>query len=241
MRLLPEWLGTHSESSARQNSEPDRHRDAQRLREPRLPLRQPHGDFRGRAPRGCGLSDLRKRARSHGFQSDYSQRFREGKRRAGNRFQSRQFNRPAALTRGGCANFGCHTFPRAARLMAQAHKDGTIRVFTGKPEIGMGVETAFKQIVAEELDVAPEHVEIIMADTALTTNQGGVGGSTSIMMGAKPLRNAAANARYLLTQLAANRLGVAADQLEVTNGIVSVQGERGKERLLRRSRRRMGI
>ncbi len=84
------------------------------------------------------------------------------------------------------------------------------------------------QIVAEELDVAPEHVEIIMADTALTTNQGGVGGSTSIMMGAKPLRNAAANARYLLTQLAANRLGVPADQLEVTNGIVSVQGNAAK-------------
>src|SRR5215472_8826284 len=89
-------------------------------------------------------------------------------------------------------------------------KDGTIRVFTGKPEIGMGVETAFKQIVAEELNVMPNQVEITMGDTALTMDQGGVGGSTSIMMGAKPLRNAAANARYLLAQLAANRLGVSA-------------------------------
>ena len=120
--------------------------------------------------------------------------------------------------------------PSPARLDSwlKLAKDGTIRVFTGKPEIGMGVETAFKQIVAEELDVAPEQVEIIMADTALTTNQGGVGGSTSIMMGAKPLRNAAANARYLLTQLAANRLGVPADQLEVNNGIVRVQGDSAK-------------
>ena len=120
--------------------------------------------------------------------------------------------------------------PSPARLDSwlRLDKDGTIRVFTGKPEIGMGVETAFKQIVAEELDVAPEHVAIIMADTALTANQGGVGGSTSIMMGAKPLRNAAANARYLLTQLAANRLGAPADQLEVKNGIVTVQSNPAK-------------
>lgn len=120
--------------------------------------------------------------------------------------------------------------PSPARLDSwlRLDKTGTIRVFTGKPEIGMGVETAFKQIVAEELDMSPEHVEIIMADTALTTNQGGVGGSTSIMLGAKPLRNAAANARYLLTQLAAKRLGVPADQLEVKDGVVSVRGDAPK-------------
>jgi nicotinate dehydrogenase subunit B len=115
--------------------------------------------------------------------------------------------------------------PSPDRLDAwlRIERDGTIRVFTGKPEIGMGVETAYRQIVAEELDVAPEHVAIVMADTALTANQGGVGGSTSIMMGAKPLRNAAANARYLLMQLAAKRLGVPSDQLEVKNGIVSTE------------------
>jgi nicotinate dehydrogenase subunit B len=120
--------------------------------------------------------------------------------------------------------------PSPARLDSwlRVDPDGTIRIFTGKPEIGMGVETGYKQIVAEELDVAPESVAIVMADTALTTNQGGVGGSTSIMMGAKPLRNAAANARYLLTQLASTRLGVPADQLEVRNGIVSVLGDPSK-------------
>lgn len=120
--------------------------------------------------------------------------------------------------------------PSPARLDSwlRLDKSGVIRVFTGKPEIGMGVETAFKQIVAEELDVAPGQVEIVMADTALTTNQGGVGGSTSIMMGAKPLRHAAANARYLLTQLASNRLGVPVDQLEVKNGIMSVSGDPSK-------------
>src|ERR1700731_4888309 len=99
--------------------------------------------------------------------------------------------------------------PSPSRLDAwlRIGKDGIVHVFTGKPEIGMGVETGYAQIVAEELDVSVDRVDFVLGDTALTANQGGVGGSTSIMMGSKPLRNAAANARYLLTQLASRRLG----------------------------------
>ena len=103
-------------------------------------------------------------------------------------------------------------------------KEGLVHVFTGKPEIGMGVGTAYAQIVAEELDVPVDRVVLVMGDTASTANQGGVGGSTSIMLGSKPLRNAAANARYLLTELASRRLGVPADELEVIDGIVRVKG-----------------
>ncbi len=74
--------------------------------------------------------------------------------------------------------------------------DETIRVFTGKAEIGMGVQTALSQIVAEELDAPFEHISFVMADTAITPDQGGVGGSTSVAQGGKPLRNAAATARW---------------------------------------------
>ncbi len=118
------------------------------------------------------------------------------------------------------------TAPSPSRLDSwlRIDKEGIVHVFTGKPEIGMGVGTAYAQIVAEELNVSLDHVVLVMGDTASTANQGGVGGSTSIMLGAKPLRNAAANARYLLTQLASRRLGVPADELEVTEGVVSVKG-----------------
>jgi nicotinate dehydrogenase subunit B len=104
-------------------------------------------------------------------------------------------------------------------------RDGSVRVFTGKAEIGMGVETAFAQIVAEELDVSPKYVAFVMGDTAMTVDQGGVGGSTSIMMGSKPLRNASATARFLLLRLASRRLDVPPEQLQVRNGIVSIKGE----------------
>ena len=107
-------------------------------------------------------------------------------------------------------------------------KEGIVHVFTGKPEIGMGVSTAYAQIVAEELDVPLDRVVLVMADTSTTANQGGVGGSTSIMMGSKPLRNAAANARYRLTQLASRSLGVPSEQLEVNDGVVRVKGDASK-------------
>jgi nicotinate dehydrogenase subunit B len=120
--------------------------------------------------------------------------------------------------------------PSPSRLDAwlRIARDGTIEIFTGKPEIGMGVGTAFSQIVAEELDVSPDRVKFVMGDTASTVDQGGVGGSTSIMMGAKPLRNAAANARYLLIERASQRFGVPPEQLRVRNGVVSVVGDDSK-------------
>ncbi len=120
--------------------------------------------------------------------------------------------------------------PLPGRLDAwlRIEKDGMIRVFTGKTEIGMGVETAFGQIVAEELDVPCQSVALVMGDTALTPDQGGVGGSTSISMGAKPLRNAAATARFLLLHLASRRLGAPPEQLQVSNGTVSLKGTGAK-------------
>ena len=118
------------------------------------------------------------------------------------------------------------TAPPANRLDSwlRIDKDGIVHVFTGKPEIGMGVGTAYAQIIAEELDVAVDRVQLVMGDTGSPANQGGVGGSTSIMLGAKPLRNAAANARYVLTQLASKRLGVPVSELEIADGVISVKG-----------------
>jgi nicotinate dehydrogenase subunit B len=104
-------------------------------------------------------------------------------------------------------------------------RDGNVHVFTGKAEIGMGVETGFIQIVAEELDVPFNRVVFVMGDTSTTADQGGVGGSTSIAMGSKPLRNASATARALLVRLAAKNLGASPDELQVREGVVSVKAD----------------
>jgi nicotinate dehydrogenase subunit B len=106
--------------------------------------------------------------------------------------------------------------------------DGNIRVFNGKVDIRMGVQTGLNQIVADELDVAFERIHLIMGDTAETPDQGGTGGSTPIANGAKPLRNAAVSARFMLLQLASVKLGVPPEQLQVLDGVVSVKGDASK-------------
>ncbi len=120
--------------------------------------------------------------------------------------------------------------PSPKKLESWLHvlPDGSVQVFTGKLEIGMGVDTALTQIVAEELDLAPSRVKFVFGDTSVTVDQGGVGGSTSVSQGAKPLRNAAAAARAALVQRASQRLGVSADQLQVRDGVVSVTGNPAK-------------
>jgi nicotinate dehydrogenase subunit B len=100
--------------------------------------------------------------------------------------------------------------------------DGTAEAFFGKMDMGQGLEVAIAQIVAEELDVAVEHVTVRMGDTATSCNQGGASGSTGVSLGAKPLRNAAAEARRILVERAAGVLKVPTDKLTVTNGVVAV-------------------
>lgn len=122
------------------------------------------------------------------------------------------------------------TEPSPGRLDSWLHigTDESIRVFTGKVDIGMGVQTGLMQVVAEELDVPLGRIALVMGDTATTPDQGGVGGSTSISAGAKPLRNAAATARLALLQLASAKLGAPVAELDVNDGKVSVKSDAAK-------------
>src|SRR5215470_12454715 len=95
--------------------------------------------------------------------------------------------------------------------------------------MGQSLDIAIAQIVADELDVGVDKVEVVMGDTALTCNQGGASGSTGIWMGAKPLRNASAQARKLLVQAASAKLGVPAAQLRVDDGVVSAISDASKK------------
>jgi nicotinate dehydrogenase subunit B len=103
--------------------------------------------------------------------------------------------------------------------------DGRVQAFFGKMDMGQSLDVAIAQIVADELDVAFERVEVLMGDTGTSCNQGGASGSTGISQGARPLRNAAAEARRLLVQEASKRLGVPESELAVSGGVVSGQGK----------------
>src|SRR5213593_4846788 len=99
--------------------------------------------------------------------------------------------------------------------------DGTVTVFSGKVDLGTGVETALAQIVAEELDVPFNKIHISGLDTSKAIDQGITAGSRTIERGGPQLRQAAAAARQELLKLASAKLGASVEQLTVTDGVVS--------------------
>src|SRR5437667_10713990 len=102
---------------------------------------------------------------------------------------------------------------------------GSVTAFFGKMDMGQGVDVAIAQIVADELDVAFDRVSVVMGDTAFTCNQGGASGSTGVQRGGVTLRYAAAEARRILLDRAAEKLSVEVAQLTVQDGVVSVIGD----------------
>jgi CO/xanthine dehydrogenase Mo-binding subunit len=106
--------------------------------------------------------------------------------------------------------------------------DGTVSAFFGKMDMGQGLFVSIAQMVAEELDVPLGVVKVIMGDTATSVNQGGASGSTGIQFGGKQMRMAAAEARRVLVDMAAQKLSLPADQLTVTDGVVHAKTDSGK-------------
>jgi len=111
--------------------------------------------------------------------------------------------------------------------------DGTVIAFFGKMDPGQGVDVAIGQIVAEELDLPADAVQVIQGDSARTVNQGGASGSTGIEKGGVTLRYAAAEARRILVERAAVRLGLPPEQLATENGAVFAPAAPAKRVLYR--------
>jgi CO/xanthine dehydrogenase Mo-binding subunit len=107
--------------------------------------------------------------------------------------------------------------------------DGSVSAFFGKTDMAQGLFTAIGQIVAEELDVPYKAVTVIMGQTASSVNQGGSSGSTGIQFGGKQMRMAAAEARRVLLDMAAEKLGTPADQLIVVDGQITAAFNRDKK------------
>src|ERR1700728_662667 len=99
--------------------------------------------------------------------------------------------------------------------------DGSVTAFTGKVEAGQGTRTALGLLVAEELAVPSATVRVVMGNTYTSPFDMGTFGSRSMPFAAPPLRAAAAAAREVLREAAADRFGIPALRLTVADGIVA--------------------
>jgi nicotinate dehydrogenase subunit B len=100
--------------------------------------------------------------------------------------------------------------------------DSTATFYVGKTDLGQGTGTAFRQMMADELDIAYDKTTCVMGTTDVTVDQGGSGGSDAIQTDAWPMRRVAAEARRVLLDLASASLGVPASQLTASDGVISV-------------------
>ena len=108
------------------------------------------------------------------------------------------------------------------------HEDNTATFYVGKTDCGQGTGTAFRQMMADELDIAYEKTSCIMGSTDITVDQGGSGGSDAIQTDGWPMRRVAAEARRVLLEMASTRLGVPVDQLAVSAGVITVKADGSK-------------
>ncbi len=116
-------------------------------------------------------------------------------------------------------------------------EDGSIIVLTGKVEVGQGSRTEILQAAAEELCVAPEMLRVMLADTAVTPDDGSTAGSRTTPSTVPVVRRACAAAREMLVRTAAEAWNLDASQLRVDAGAVVHAGKRLTYADLARSKR----
>ena len=101
-------------------------------------------------------------------------------------------------------------------------EEGYVTIFSPNPEIGQGVKTSMPMIIAEELDVAWDKVNVAQGALDTKNYQRQVaGGSQSIRFGWEALRQTGATAKQMLVNAAAAKWGVDASTCTASEGIIT--------------------
>jgi CO/xanthine dehydrogenase Mo-binding subunit len=129
---------------------------------------------------------------------------------------------PFARTTGKQSSHEAASDARRLSSWLEIRDDNTILVRTGRTEIGTGMSAFYAQMIAEELNVAPEAITLVMGDTDKTPDGGY---SAGFLTGAANLRKVAAYTYQALVGLAAAHLNVPVAHLSVANAIVSGGGK----------------
>jgi nicotinate dehydrogenase subunit B len=108
-------------------------------------------------------------------------------------------------------------------------ENGEVSCFTGKIEMGQGIITSLPQMLADELDVSIGQVKMVMGDTQLCPWDAGTFGSLTTRAFSPFMRKAAAEARAVMLQMAAEKLNSKVTQLAVKDGIVFIKDRPDKK------------
>jgi CO/xanthine dehydrogenase Mo-binding subunit len=133
----------------------------------------------------------------------------------------------AALSAAGQAGQAAGLYPdpdfRKLDSWIVIHENNTATFYVGKTDCGQGTGTAFRQMMADELDIAYDKTTCVMGSTDVTVDQGGSGGSDAIQTDGLPMRRVAAEARRVLLEMASTRFNTPVDQLAVSAAVITVK------------------
>ena len=153
-------------------------------------------------------------------------------------YNRRSFLKSSAIAGGGLMlSFSWFSSAKAAEKVAELNlaeqwselaayikitPDNVVKILVPNPEFGQNVMTSLPMMVAEELDVDWKNVVVEMS-THDNVKYGPqfTGGSNSVRMYWKPLRNAGAAARQMLVEAAAQTWGVPASEITTKAGVLS--------------------
>lgn len=141
--------------------------------------------------------------------------------------------RPAGrgrLRRGVGVAAGAHkngmygAFPEASRMSLKMNEDGTFQLNASLHDVGCGVVTTMKVIVAEVLGVSPDLIAAGEADTATTPFDYGTYGSRVTYVVGECARQVAEKVKGRLLAAAADLLREPVEHLVAADGAVRVRG-----------------
>ncbi len=123
----------------------------------------------------------------------------------------------------GCFIEGGAAGPRENARMT-VDPDGFVSVFVGSANVGQGVETVSLQIAADALGLPMERLRIFHGSTTYLKEGFGSYHSRSVVMGGSAILDAANNLKAVLRTAAAKRLGCAAADVQVGEGLTASHG-----------------
>ncbi len=154
----------------------------------------------------CGLKDCILDIAKH---TDFSAKFGHRQTEKKGRYQK-------GIGIGVSSYFGGSlVYPNSSSVIVKMNDDGSVSLLTGSLDIGQGSETILCQIVAEELKIPIEEVQVSAADTETTPVDIGVWISGNAYVTGNAAREAAGDVRQKLMTIAAEELNADIEDLTV--------------------------
>lgn len=114
--------------------------------------------------------------------------------------------------------------PDKSGAEVELYEDGTFEVRSSSAEMGQGLVSVMRMIVAEEMAVTPDKVRVLVMDTDLTPNGGPTTASRQTYVTGNASRYAAKTLRDAISATLAEKYDVKPDQIKFKDGIVHANG-----------------